>query len=199
MTSENMQTTVQLSEEEENFCRSYREDLDAVQPEAPGEKKALFAKLSQGDTLAKGRLTELYLATVLETAMAYAGQGVMLSDLVQEGNIALMLSLESLNAESPDMGQDVCEEQVCAAIRSSMQETLEEQELLKSANDTIVTKVNLISQGVSNLTEELDRKVTVEKLAAYLNMPEDEVADILRLAGEGIEVEGNHHDHHHGH
>ena len=108
------------------------------------------------------------LATVLETAMEYAGQGVMLSDLVQEGNIALMLSLESLNAESPDMGQDVCEEQVCAAIRSSMQETLEEQELLKSANDTIVTKVNLISQGVSNLTEELDRKVTVEELAAYL-------------------------------
>ena len=46
---------------------------------------------------------------------------------------------------------------------------------------------------------ELDRKVTAEELAAYLNMPEDEVADILRLAGEGIEVEGNHHDHHHGH
>lgn len=193
MTSEDRQTTLRLSEEEENFCRSYREDLDSIQPEKPGEKQALFAKLAQGDTLAKGRLTELYLNTVFETAMEYATQGVLLNDLVQEGNIALMVSLESL-----DLGAADWEEQVCAAIRGSMQEALEEQELFKSASDTVVTKVNLISQGVSNLTEELERKVTVEELAAYLNMPENEVADILRLAGEGIEVEGHHgHDHHH--
>ena len=38
------------------------------------------------------------------------------------------------------------------------------------------------------LTEEMDRQVSLEELSKYINMPIKEIEDILKLAGDEIEV-----------
>ena len=42
---------------------------------------------------------------------------------------------------------------------------------------------------MKNLEEDLEHKVSVDELSAYLEMPEEEIKDILRMAGEEIKVD----------
>lgn len=186
---DNKQQVRQLSEEEQAFLKSYREELKEIQSPREGEKERLYQKAAQGDALAKGRLTEIYLSEVLEIALEYQDREVAVNDLIQEGNIGLMLVLEQLSG-----GEVISDKEIREAIRQSIEAALEEYEDLKSANDQMVTKVNLLSQGVQNLVEELKRQVTVEDLVGYLNLPREEIEDILRLAGDRIEV-GHSHTH----
>ncbi|MDO4673220.1 MAG: sigma-70 domain-containing protein, partial [Porphyromonadaceae bacterium] len=47
-----------------------------------------------------------------------------------------------------------------------------------------IEKVAYLDECVTNLKEELERKPTLEELAVYMGLTEDEVNDILRLTGE---------------
>lgn len=48
----------------------------------------------------------------------------------------------------------------------------------------MVEKVVFLDESLKNLTEDLNRKPTLEELADYMEMTEEEVNDILRLTGE---------------
>jgi DNA-directed RNA polymerase specialized sigma subunit len=43
---------------------------------------------------------------------------------------------------------------------------------------------------VNNLEEDLGHKVSAEELSAYLEMPMEEIRDILRMSGDQIDVDG---------
>ena len=45
-----------------------------------------------------------------------------------------------------------------------------------------------MGEAVRNLSRDLGRKVSMEELSVYLEMPLEEIRDILRMAGDGIEV-----------
>ena len=42
----------------------------------------------------------------------------------------------------------------------------------------------MLDESIKTLTEELGRKVTIDELAVYMGMTEDEIDDILKLTGE---------------
>ena len=71
-----------------------------------------------------------------------------------------------------------------------MEKVLREQQEEKNLGDGIVKRVNHLSQAIHNLEEELEHKVSVEELSAYLEMPMEEIRDILKMAGDGLDVEG---------
>ena len=48
-------------------------------------------------------------------------------------------------------------------------------------------KVEALDEAITALTEELGRKVTIDELAVYMGMTEDEIEDILKLTGEDNE------------
>ena len=73
--------------EETDPLRLYLEEIAAAP--ACGDEKLLAEQLSSGDQRAAQRLTELGLSRVVEIAAEYAGQAVLLLDLIQEGNIGL--------------------------------------------------------------------------------------------------------------
>lgn len=54
----------------------------------------------------------------------------------------------------------------------------------------IAKKVNHLNQAIQNLEEDLEHRVSVEELSAYLEMPVEEIKNILKMAGDEIEVEG---------
>ena len=53
----------------------------------------------------------------------------------------------------------------------------------------MVEKVALLDASIQTLTEELGRKVTIDELAVYMGMTEEEIEDILRLTGEETQEE----------
>ena len=54
----------------------------------------------------------------------------------------------------------------------------------------IVSRVNHLNEAVQNLEQDLEHKVSAEELSAYLEMPLEEIRDILRISGDQIELEG---------
>lgn len=174
---------VTYTEEEEAYLKEYLNDLEAFQEEKAGEKESLFAKLIGGDASAKNRLTELYLKEVVEIAKEMYHPEIFLGDIIQEGNVGLILGL--------DMLADVAtaHETIVNQVKQCIQMLIEEHAEVKSRDNKMVEKVTMLDESIKTLTEELGRKVTIDELAVYMGMTEEEIDDILRLMGEESEEE----------
>ena len=79
------------TEEEKRYLARYMEEIKTIKAEEAGERQKLFAASIEGDALARGRLIELYLEKVVEVAKEMYHKEVFLGDLIQEGNVSLML------------------------------------------------------------------------------------------------------------
>lgn len=172
---EREEQTIVYTTEEQAYLERYREDLRAMKPEREGEREELFAAVAAGDALAKSRLIEIYLPTVVDIAEELYHAEVFLGDLVQEGNVSLMLALDHLGS-SEDAPEEIERE-----IRQGMQMLIEEQTEMKKRDNRLVEKVEFLDENIRKLTEENGRKVSVEELAVFLDMTEDEINDILNL------------------
>ena len=70
-----------------------------------------------------------------------------------------------------------------------MQALLESQEETKKQDNRMVEKVNDLDEQIKKLSEEMGRKVSVDELEEFLDITEDEISDILKLAGEELPPE----------
>ena len=70
-------------------------------------------------------------------------------------------------------------------IEKAVSEALEDQQTEKSAGELIADRLNELSDGIKELSGELERQVSVEELSAFMDMPVEEIEDLLKLAGEG--------------
>lgn len=172
---------VVLTDEEEVYLKEYEEDLKAFKDISEQERQELLAKVLKGDSNAKSRLIELYLKEVVEIAKEMHHPEVFLGDLVQEGNVGLILGVDMLT------DVETAQQTIIEQIRQSMQMFIEEHTELKSRDKKMVEKVAMLDESITTLTEELGRKVTIDELAVYMGMTEDEIDDILKLTGEDTE------------
>ncbi len=172
---------ITYTEEEEAYLKEYLNDLEAFKEEKAGEKESLFAKLIGGDASAKNRLTELYLKEVVEIAKGMYHPEIFLGDIIQEGNVGLILGLDML----ADLA--TAHETIVNQVKQCIQMLIEEHAEVKSRDNKMVEKVTMLDESIKTLTEELGRKVTIDELAVYMGMTEEEIDDILRLMGEESE------------
>lgn len=170
---------ITLSFEEENYLKEYKSTLDGIKKEEKNEKADLFFRAAQGDDLAKGRLVELYLPVVVEIAREFSHPQVFLGDLIQEGNVSLLLAVEMIG--SPDTADEL----LCREIRSGIENLLEEQTIQKMQEESMVHKVKRLEAAIRRLSEEAEKQMSVEELSLFLEMSEEEISDVLRLTGEG--------------
>ena len=175
------ETQVVFTEEEVAYLREYQKDLEAFKDATEQELQDLLAKAVNGDVDAKNRIIELYLKEVVEIAKEMHHPEVFLGDLVQEGNVGLILGVDMLT------DADTAHQTITEQIRQSMQMLIEEHTELKSRDKKMVEKVAMLDESIKTLTEELGRKVTIDELAVYMGMTEHEIEDILKLTGEDSE------------
>ena len=171
--------------EESDCLELYQAELEEIKGLSEEEELKCFQLASAGDPAAKSRLTEHYLKTVYDLSKTFAFGSVPRSDLIQEGNVALVLALEELefSGKLEDYQNFLYEK-----IREAMEDALSEGQDLKDMGDKVAQKVNHLSEVVHNLEEDLEHKVSVDELSAYLDMPVEEIRDILRMAGDEIDV-----------
>ena len=55
-------------------------------------------------------------------------------------------------------------------------------------NGQIVEKLNRLADSIRELTEETGRQLTPEEVSLYLDMPMEELEELLRIAGESVEL-----------
>lgn len=173
------------SEEEQRWLELYEEDLSQIPPEADGERLQLLEKAGRGDACAKRRLAELFLPKVCEEAKRMYRPGVFLSDIIQEASLELVLFIEGLeNVRPADAG--AVETMLDGEIRRCIEALFEEQKDVRTRDQKMVSKVQNFKDAVTELKDDLGRKVYLDEIADYLQISEEEAEDILKLAGEDV-------------
>ena len=173
---------------ENDFLEVYYSEIEEIVRVSPEEELKLFQLSAAGDGEAKKKLTEQYLKTVYDLSHTYMFGNVSRGDLIQEGNIALMLALEDLEIlDDLEEYQKILYEKITEA----MEDTMEEYQDIQDMGDKMAERVNHLNEAIQNLEKDLEHKVSVEELSAYLEMPLDEIKDILKMAGDEIEIDVN--------
>lgn len=179
---------ITLSEDEEAYLSEYLKDLGAIKIGSDDEVLTLFEEINNGNALAKSRMTEIYLPRVVEIGKEMHHRELFVGDIIQEGNVSLMLALESL-PRLEELGIEGLKRYLEREIKQGIQMLIEETVDLKGRDQRMVERVSSLDENITKLTEELGRKVTMEELALYTEMTEDEILEVFKLTGEDVEEE----------
>ncbi len=174
-------------DEKAGGLEGYLHRLLELAKESFEDEHELLGRLMRGDEAAKARLIESYLPLICEAAGNFGSEEVLLEDLIQEGNLGLLEALDSLGQfDSPA----ACSAHILNTINEAMARTIASSREKREADGHIVSRVNHLNEAVKNLERDLEHKVSAEELSAYLEMPLQEIRDILRMSGDQIELEG---------
>lgn len=173
-----------LSPEDEKFLRRYREEAARIPAEKEGERQELLRLAAQKEDAVFERLSELYLLPVADLAEEMYCREVSAADLVQEGNLHVMLALRDLPAEEKDL-----QNRILSRVREGMRAFIEQQKDQQCADRKMVSRVDELKENISALKEKLGRKVYLDELADYMKISQEEVEAVLKLAGEDVPKE----------
>lgn len=169
---------VPLSAEEENYLREYLASLPG-HTISQEELEKLFELAVQKDARAVERVVEYYLPVVAKTAKELHTGQAPLADVISEGNMHLFMAVNRL------MESGNADALLRAGIRDGICYMLEETAEQKRRDDSMVEKVTRLETAIRELTDEDERlEFSVDELSIFLDMPREEIEDILRLAGE---------------
>ena len=116
------------SEEENIYFQMYLDDLEQIEEMSDDEMQKAYEKLLAGDAGVIGTICESWLGSIAQMAIPYAAQGANLQDVIQEGNMGLLLKLSELvgAGEVPGINA-ILEGAVSAAMITYTEENLEDQ------------------------------------------------------------------------
>ena len=121
------------------------------------------------------------------TSKEIKGDEIAAEDLIQEGNVGLLMAMESLNEFENAAASQA---HLLNSVNEAMQAAIHANEETKKRNEDVVSQVNHLDEAIKNLERDLERKVSAEELSAYLDMPLEQIRDILNISGDQIEVDG---------
>lgn len=173
-----------LTEEDVDFLAEYLKEIEQMQVLTQGEKEAAYIAAMAGEREGKSKTIESLLQDVVDVAKLYTGQGVLLEDLIGEGNVALAMGVEMLGClekaeEVPGM--------LIKMAMDAMEDLIRETEDESKVDRKIVDKVNEVSTEAKKLAEALNRKITVEELMEETSFSENKIREAIRMSGNRIE------------
>ena len=143
----------------------------------------LIVRLADGEDV-QNELIESMLADVALDARNYTGHGVLLGDLIQEGNMGLIEAVFELGDREPKEAEKFLRE----AAESAMKKAVSEQMNTDSVGEQMARKANRLDEAARFLAEDLGREATAGELADHLKMTEEEVKEIMKMSLDAISV-----------
>lgn len=169
----------------DNFYQMYLDEMGEIAPCTGDEQLKLISDLRGGNQEAKKRLVEGNLRTALEYAREYDGKGVLLTDLVQEANMALLMAVEEYAKAGGETGFD---SYVSQRIKKALELAVEEEQSADRTGEELAARVNVLSQISQTLAAELGREATVEELADKMKMSVEEIQGIMKMAMDAVSL-----------
>ena len=132
---------------------------------------------------------EEFLPEIEELARELEDETVPAEDLVQEGYVGLIETLETLFSGDPDEMPVGMTETVRNAVRGTMEKALRKDKKARSVDDFLVAQVELLDRSIRRLTEELGTKPNIDEIANDMRISQERVLEILKLTGPDISDE----------
>lgn len=167
------------------YLQMYLMELRTIEKLNADEEQQLYKNLLKGDISARDRLAESKLWRVLEIVREYADDSMVTEDLIQEGNMGLMMALSELS-EMDTMRH--CEQLIDDYIRQYVAFAADEQIGAKDQEQKLLAKINLLHEAVKVLAEDMGRLATIQELADYTLLSVEEIGDIVNLSEGNIDI-----------
>ena len=177
-----------VPEEENRYYRMYLSDLKAVSPCTIEEMERLMPRVLAGELAAADRLAEGNLHRVAEWARPFMGRGVVISDLIQEGNMVLMEEIHLLKSQYPCFDAEDFLYILKKKSETAMEEAIRQQESHKGIGEKVARRANRIMDLTEEIAREQGAQATVAQLAELLHITEEEVRDIMKISLDVINL-----------
>ena len=156
----------------------YLQEISRYEPLSPDREVELAIRVKEGDRRALKELTEANLRFVVSVAKDYQGQGLPLTDLINEGNLGLIKAAERFDETR---GFKFISYAVWWIRQSVLQALAEHSRIVRLPLNRVGT-ISKINKASERLEQEFERSPRADELAHQLEMKITEINDAQRIA-----------------
>ena len=165
--------------------RMYLKEIGRVPLLTPEDEQRLARRVAAGDEAARQQMIEANLRLVVAVAKRYAGRGMLLLDLIQEGNMGLLKAVEKFDYTKGYKFSTYA----TWWIRQSITRAIADQARTIRIPVHMVELINRVIRTSHSMVQELGREPTPEEVAQKLRLSPEKVEEILKIAQDPVSLE----------
>lgn len=165
--------------------RMYLKEIGKIPLLKPHEEVELAKRMHEGDEIAKQRLVEANLRLVVSIAKRYVGRGMLFLDLIQEGNLGLIKAVEKFDYVKGFKFSTYA----TWWIRQAITRAIADQARTIRIPVHMVETINKLIRVSRQLLQELGRDPRPEEIAKEMEMSEEKVREIMKIAQDPVSLE----------
>ena len=165
--------------------RMYLKEIGKVSLLSADEEVDLAKRMALGEDEAKRKLAEANLRLVLSIAKRYVGRGMLFLDLIQEGNLGLIKAVEKFDYTKGYKFSTYA----TWWIRQAITRAIADQARTIRIPVHMVETINKLIRVSRQLLQQYGRDPLPEEVAREMDISEDKVREIIKIAQEPVSLE----------